>query len=460
MTYELVIDDEKLDEVFAISLVENPAIEVDFVYFNEQVNFSAVNDEQRLVMGPLLLPNRKILRVDGAGYPYHVFFSEKTVRRLAEMFLEKKYTDKATLEHQKPIDGVKLVESWIIESREKDKSKLYNFNLPVGTWMGVMKIEDDKLWNDYVKTGKVKGFSVEALLGHNLVAASKETIMSKNVEDLNEEEAEILLAEIKAVIQKDNRFKTKKRITMESYSDYPDGVKNNAKRAVEWAQKNGWGSCGTPVGKTRASQLAKGEPISVETIKRMFSYLSRHEGDLETSTSFGEGCGYLMYQAWGGKAALSWSRNKLRELGLLQENEAQPSIPASSYPGQGPTSGSYVAPALFQEEGELNVFGYDTQYFYVCPGAYGTFTHLTQEMDIQDGDLQDMIRAAAVIADSVFRIEVDVLLDEYADNMDVERATELVRMMKDVFQTINERTGMNHDISYMDGHIDLIKSYL
>ena len=108
---------------------------------------------------------------------------------------------------------------------------------------------------------------------------------------------------------------------MESYSDYPDGVKGNAKRALDWADKNGWGSCGTPVGKQRANQLAKGEPISVETIKRMHSFLSRHEKDLQTSTGYGDGCGKLMYDAWGGKAALGWSRNKLRKLGLLTETK-------------------------------------------------------------------------------------------------------------------------------------------
>jgi hypothetical protein len=139
---------------------------------------------------------------------------------------------------------------------------------------------------------------------------------------------------IKALIKKDSRYKVGKRVEMESYSDYPDGVKNNAKRALEYANTNGWGSCGTPVGKQRANQLAKGEPISVDTIKRMYSFLSRHEGDLETSKSFGDGCGYLMYMAWGGRAGLGWSRNKLRQLGLLTETEAMPSIPNSSYPGQ------------------------------------------------------------------------------------------------------------------------------
>jgi hypothetical protein len=106
----------------------------------------------------------------------------------------------------------------------------------------------------------------------------------------------------------------------ETYADYGERVRANAKNAVEWAEENGWGSCGTGVGKQRAHQLAKGEAISLETIKRMYSYLSRHEGDLESSTSYNEGCGKLMYDAWGGKAALGWSRNKLRELGELEMN--------------------------------------------------------------------------------------------------------------------------------------------
>lgn len=97
-------------------------------------------------------------------------------------------------------------------------------------------------------------------------------------------------------------------------SDYPEGVKNAAKKAVEWAEKNGWGSCGTAVGKTRASQLAKGENISVDTLKRMYSYLSRHKADLTSSKSYDEGCGKLMYDAWGGEAALTWAERKIKSL--------------------------------------------------------------------------------------------------------------------------------------------------
>ena len=100
----------------------------------------------------------------------------------------------------------------------------------------------------------------------------------------------------------------------DTIGDYPDGVKNAAKRALDYADKNGWGSCGTGVGKTRANQLAKGENISVDTIKRMYSYLSRHKSDLTSSKSYDDGCGKLMYDSWGGEAALTWAERKLKQL--------------------------------------------------------------------------------------------------------------------------------------------------
>ena len=346
MIYELVIEDENIDEVFAISLVEEPAIESNFVFFDkEKVQFAALSDEKRLVMGPILIPDKQILRVDGEGKPYHVFFKPETIKKLSEMYLKKKYTDSSTLEHDKKINGVTLVESWIKESVTKDKSALYNLNVPVGTWMGTFKIDNDEIWNDYVKTGEVKGFSIEGLFGHNLVQQAKIEFEADTVlTDLEEQEAILILSEIRAVIKKDNRYKGKKRVDMESFSDYGDGVANNAKRGIELNEKNG-NKCATPVGKVRAQQLAQKKPISVETVKRMYSYLSRAETYYDESDT--SACGTISYLLWGGKAALSWSRNKLRELGLLQESEAQPSV-ASTYPGEA-ASGS-IAPALLSED--------------------------------------------------------------------------------------------------------------
>ena len=463
-TFELIIENPEIDEVFAISMVANPAIEIHGTYFNkEEVRFAEM-EEEGLFLAPILVPDKQILRVDGEGTPYSVFFSKETIKLLSQMYLERKYQDKITLEHNGSVEGITMVESWITESNTKDKSKLYNLNVPIGSWVGVFKIDNPEMREKF-RNGEVSAVSIEGIFEHKLVQSSSDVdtfyenwseLLEKDVDELSEVEAEVVLKKIKAVITKDRRYKDNQRIDLESYSDYGQGVRSNARKAVEWAEKNGWGNCGTAVGKQRASQLAKGEPISLETIKRMYSYLNRHEGDLEKSTSFGDGCGYLMYQAWGGKSALSWSRNKLRELGELQENESLPSV-VSSYPGE--ASGSIISPELLEEE-NLSVFGYETQNFEICPGAIGTFKHLTEEMDIQDDDLKDMIRAGAVIADGVFLIEKEVLQRESSSDRDLRRAEVLVSMFKDIFKTIAERTGMEHEISYMDGHIEVIKSYL
>ena len=349
MIYELVIEDENIDEVFAISLVEEPAIESNFVFFDkEKVHFAALSDEKRLVMGPILIPDKKILRIDGEGKPYHVFFKPETIKKLSEMYLKKKYTDKSTLEHDAKINGVTLVESWVKESITKDKSALYNLNVPVGTWMGTFKIDNDTIWNDYVKTGEVKGFSIEGLFGHNLVEQHKIEFSADTIlGDLEEQEALLILSEIRALIKKDNRYKSKKKVEMESFSDYGDGVANNAKKGIELNETNG-NKCATPVGKVRAQQLAQKRPISVETVKRMYSYLSRAEVYYDNADSTSD-CGYISFMLWGGKSALSWSRNKLRELGLLEESESQPSI-SSTYPGeQAKGKKKYKSKALLQE---------------------------------------------------------------------------------------------------------------
>jgi hypothetical protein len=316
LVYELIIEGEE-DEVYAISMVSQPAIEAGWVAFDkEQVQFQAVDNDKRLVLGPILVPDKRILRIDGEGKPYHVFLSAPTIKKLSEKYLQNKYTDKVTVEHQKTISDVSLVESWIVESRTKDKSAVYGLSLAPGTWAGTMKVNNEKLWQDFVKTGKLTGFSIEGLFSHQLVEASKENYLFKDIDDLTEVEAEIVLSKIKAMF--------------ESYSDYSEDIRSNAKRGIELNEKNG-NKCATQVGKVRAQAIANGEKLSVDVIKRMYSYLSRAETYYDNANSEND-CGFISFMLWGGKSALSYSRNKLKELGLLEEAE-QPSI-ASSYPGE------------------------------------------------------------------------------------------------------------------------------
>jgi hypothetical protein len=109
----------------------------------------------------------------------------------------------------------------------------------------------------------------------------------------------------------------KKKIDLaDSYTDYPEGARSNAKKALDWAEKNGWGECGTPVGKARANQLANGEPISRETIARMAAF-RRHQQNKDVPYS--EGCGGLMWDAWGGDAGIRWAESKLKEIDLSKD---------------------------------------------------------------------------------------------------------------------------------------------
>jgi hypothetical protein len=218
---------------------------------------------------------------------------------------------KATLEHQHTINGLTLVESWLVEDEVHDKSRKYGLNVPVGTWMGAVKVNNDEIWNNFVKTGKVKGFSIEGYFADKM-ERPKEPV--NDFEDIEEAEASEMLSYIRSIIKSDKRVKGGKRQELESYSDYPNGVKNNAKRGLELNEKVN-NKCATQVGKVRAQQLAQGKPISVETIKRMYSYLSRAEEYYDEGDS--KACGTISYLLWGGKAAKRWAEGKLKELDLI-----------------------------------------------------------------------------------------------------------------------------------------------
>ena len=306
---ELILDEnEELSGIDAISVVENPAIEEDFVALkNQEIQLAEADKEKRILIGALLIPNKPIYRRNGDN-EYYIYFSKETVAKASQMYLIKGNQNNSTLEHQHKLTGLSLVESWIIEDEVHDKSKKYGMDLPIGTWMGTVKVNNDEVWNNYVKTRKVNGFSIEGYF------ADKIEMSNKNLDELSKienEEAEYLLNEIKAIIKNDKRLKNGKKMILESYKDYPDAVKNNAKRGLELNEKNN-NKCATQVGKIRAQQLAQGKPISKETITRMYSYLSRAEEYYDESNT--EACGTISYLLWGGKAGLRWAESKLKEL--------------------------------------------------------------------------------------------------------------------------------------------------
>ncbi len=307
---ELILDENSVEGIEAISIVENPAIEEDFVALkNEEVQLAQI--DKQLLVGALLIPNKPIYRRKGED-EYYIYFSKDTIRKAAEMYLMKGNQNNSTLEHQHSLNGLTLVESWLVEDETHDKSRKYGLNVPVGTWMGVVKVNNDEVWNDYVKTGKVKGFSIEGYF------IDKMERPKEPLNDFEEEEAQDMLSYIRRIVRDDKRYKDGKKEELESYSDYPDAVKNNAQRGIDLNKKIN-NKCATDVGKIRAQQLAQGKPISENTIKRMYSYLSRAEEYYDEGDT--KACGTISYLLWGGKAAKRWSESKLKELGLLELSE-------------------------------------------------------------------------------------------------------------------------------------------
>ena len=298
---ELLIDEEAdFSGIEAISIVDRPAIEENFIALSKEhkIELAEVDNEKRILMGAALIPNKNIYRTNGED-EYYIYFSDETVRQASQLFLMRGNQNQSTLEHEAKLHGLSVVESWIIEDDIHDKSRKFGMDLPVGTWMVSMKVNNDEVWENYVKTGKVSGFSIEGYFTDKIE-------MSED-DELNSPEAISLLEEIADALES-------KALKLASYSDYPESVSNNAKRALKWAEENGWGSCGTSVGKRRANQLASKQAITMSTIKRMYSFLSRHAGDLDSSKSYDDGCGKLMYDAWGGKSALSWAKAKIKSI--------------------------------------------------------------------------------------------------------------------------------------------------
>ena len=310
---ELFIDEnDEFSGIQAISVVENPAIEEDFIALKAQdFKLAQVDAEKKILMGAALIPNKPIYR-KSEDKEYYIYFSKKTVKKASELFLMRGNQNKSTLEHDLPLQGLSVVESWIVEDKKYDKTRKYNMEVPEGTWMVAVKVNNDEVWNDFVKTGKVKGFSIEGYFADKLERPNEPNKLAK----MEQEEAEALLSEIKNVISLEEDCTECDEIKMESYSDYPAAVKNNAKKGIELNKKVN-NKCATSVGKIRAQQLAQGKPISKETIKRMYSYLSRAEEYFDPSDN--KACGTISFYLWGGLAAKRWSASKLKEFENLKK---------------------------------------------------------------------------------------------------------------------------------------------
>lgn len=183
-TYKVLFNEEENEGVYCVSLVSDPAIGVNFITLSKQkeIKLATVNEEQRILMGAILIPNQPIYR-NQDGQEFNIIFPKETIKQVQQNFALKGYQNNSTIEHSGTnIPNVTFVESWIKEDEVHDKSVHYGFNEEVGTWFGLMKVNNDEIWNDYVKTGKVKGFSIDGVF--DMEKVNLKTEINMNLESI------------------------------------------------------------------------------------------------------------------------------------------------------------------------------------------------------------------------------------------------------------------------------------
>lgn len=183
-TIELIIKDENKDGVFAISLVESPAIEEDFVYLSShEIELKVVDEDQRIVVGYALIPDKEIYR-KVKDTEFNIIFSKETVRLTSELYMKQLNLNNVTVDHTKKIQGASVIESWITEDEKHDKVNLYGLKPILGGWAVKMKIYNDEEWQS-VKDGKYKGFSIEGKFdGFEALEQAKQQTLIEEVKDI------------------------------------------------------------------------------------------------------------------------------------------------------------------------------------------------------------------------------------------------------------------------------------
>jgi hypothetical protein len=292
--------------------------------------------------------------------------------------------------------------------------------------------------------------------------------------------------EIALVLQPaiETEFMYFKQQNFETYNDYPEAAKNNACKVLRWRDEHGEDVKGmTSVGWIRANQLCGGENISEETIARMSSF-QRHRENSEIAEEYKgtpwKDAGYVAWLGWGGTEGIEWAQKKLvsirEEMGYdtsslspyVQTTGTTENFEKPCYEGYEmicmKEKGGKMVPNCVPIKGfslsqyDLDVFGYKTKYFEICPGAQATFKDLVSIKPTEDSI--GMIRSAAVVADSVFKIEDIVLKQESATQEQLDEATVLVEDFKDIIGELEKIYNKKYDVSYMDNHIKTIESYV
>jgi hypothetical protein len=354
--FELKIqEDDEISGIDSISLVDEPAIEVNWVAFKKEVqeDFHIPDGEDETYLGKLLSkgqPEQELLdegweidRIESVKQNFSTSPNDNSYQDNSFYRVRYKYSLNSNIKQSPIIPTTRqfcreLIQKNYVWRIEEVENEINSFGQSAQFWRGGYNCRHEWFRIFYKKSGDItnkSSINKNKITGGGFpIELSPEWLQPNTVTDKTMENPK------PSTVKNLGLSKEKLDITpnpcwdgyepiglnddgsprcvpikeeMESVADYPDSVKNNAKRGIELNEKNN-NKCATQVGKVRAQQLAQGEPISLETVKRMYSYLSRAETYYDSSDDNTD-CGYISFLLWGGKSALSWSESKLNDFG-------------------------------------------------------------------------------------------------------------------------------------------------
>ena len=292
--YEISIDLNNPETTVSMnSMVLDPAHELSFQLFNNQKRFH-FNKVENVITGVAISADTPIYRYDDRSREeYYVVFTKQAIKDIIFDYARRGNFNNMNLDHssKKVLDDAYMIHSYQIDEEKGFTAPERFKDANDGSWIVSYKVSDEIFAK--AEAGEWTGFSVEG------VFQLEETDMS-----IEDKMWSAISLELKKV-----------QDSLKFFNDYPDAVSNNAKRGIELNENNN-NKCATQVGKVRAQQLAQKENVSLETIKRMYSYLSRAEEYYDENNT--TACGTISYLLWGGLAGKRWAESKLKELGELE----------------------------------------------------------------------------------------------------------------------------------------------
>jgi hypothetical protein len=470
------------DEIQLISLVDRPAIERDFVAFSEEkkiVNY--FNEDQQIIVSPVMIPDKLILRYNDKVGNFYTMFSKDTIEKIRYQYAKDNNFNKTNLNHKDNIDGIIMLESWIKESNN-DKSNSYGFNdLPIGTWFAMYKVDNQEVWSK-IKEGKINGLSIEGYISYNTEKFEKQIFENSLIKyfsncGITEQQFQEEFAQADLIPHGEGDIMPKEGKQGRTFYKYvgPNAERDfckqllslkrlytfdEIKQAKDLSVNAGFGPNGTS---TYDIWFYKGGPNCKHYWQKIFATFKSQQskgpavGKAGTPMYDQPNRGYL-------KAQLLSIFNKKINLAVdppIVNDQGDGGIGTGGGGGvnEGVNEG-VIQPLVGGNELEIgiNIYGYEGKHFDLAPEAIVLFNSFNS-MDISIDD-EGMIRSAALQLDAILSIENEAIEYQSVSMDSLNEAIILSNDFKDLMNQIAQRNNIVLDSSFIDRHIQIINSYL